>query len=144
MKKGRIESTPANWKILGAYYQQSNKELQAISALEEAAKLFPKEGSIEFMIGQLYQGLDKTKDAHSHYARAVAKGNLGDKPHQAYLFLAYTALELENYDEALKAINEAAKMPDGAKDPQVKSVKNGIEATIADREAAKAAAAKKF
>lgn len=142
MVTGKIESTPANWRVLGAYYQQANKELQAIDALKQATKLFPKDGGLEFMEGQIYQQLDKIKEARDAYRRAVAKGNLGDKPHQAWLFLAYTSLELEDYDGALKAINEAAKMPDGAKDPQVKSVKDGIEATIQEREANKAAAKK--
>lgn len=139
MKSGKIESTEANWRVLGAYYQQANKDLQAISVLKEATKLFPKDGSLEFMIGQIYQGLDRIKEARDAYARAVAKGNLGEKPHQAWLFLAYTSLELEDYDGALKAIDHAATMPDGAKDPQVKSVKQGIEMTIQERENAKEA-----
>lgn len=142
MKKGTIESNQANWRVLGAYYQQNNQELQAVSALQEAAKLFPKDGTFDFLIGQIYQQLDKLKEANDAYGRAVTKESLGEKPHQVWLFLAYTSLELGDYDKALKAINEAAKSPAGAKDPQVKSVKEGIEATIADREAAKAAAKK--
>ncbi len=140
LEKGTIESTVNNWRILGAYYQQANKELQAISALKEATKLFPKEGSLELLIGQIYQQLDNTKEAHAHYELAVAKGNTGDKPHQAYLYLAYTALELQDYDGALHAIGEALKFPDGVKDPQVKTLKEGIEASIADRDRIKAAA----
>ena len=142
MRKGTIESTVNNWRILGGYYQQANKELQAISALQEATKLFPKEGTLELLMGQIYTQLDKTKEAHDAYARAVKKGNLGDRPHLAYLYLSYSAFELGNLEEALKAINEAAKFPDGAKDSQVKNLKEGIEATIADREATKAAAKK--
>lgn len=143
MKSGKIESTEQNWRILGAYYQQVNKDLQAISALKEATQLFPKDGSLEFQIGQIYQGLDRTKEAHDAYARAVAKGNLGEKPHQAWLFLAYTSLELGDYDGAMKAINHAASLPSGAKDPQVKSVRQGIELTIQERENAKQAAQNK-
>jgi tetratricopeptide (TPR) repeat protein len=142
MKNGTIESKPENWKILGSYYQQANKELQAIAALKEAAKLFPKDGSIEVLLGQIYQQMDKTKEAHDAYARGVAKGNLGEHPHQALLYLAYTALELEDYDGALKAIGEAEKLPGGSKDPQVKSLKAGIEATIQEREAQKNASKK--
>ncbi len=137
MKKNTIESTPANWKVLGAYLQQNNQELQAISALQEATKLFPEDGSIDFMIGQINQQLERTKEANQAYQRAVKKGNLGDKPHQAWLFLAYTSLELGNFEGALKAITEAEKLPGGARDPQVANVKAGIEATIAEREAAK-------
>jgi tetratricopeptide (TPR) repeat protein len=141
LEKGTIESTVNNWRILGAYYQQANKELDAIAALKQATKLFPNEGSLELLIGQIYQAIDKIKEAHDHYVLAVSKGNIGDKPHLAYLYLAYTAIELGDYDGAQKAINEAAATPDGAKDPQVKSVKEGIEATIAERDRIKAAAA---
>lgn len=140
LEKGTIESTAANWRILGAYYQQANKELQAVDALKEATKLFPKDGSLEMLIGQIYTQMDNTKEAHTHYELAVQKGNVGEKPHLAYLYLAYTALEMGDYDGALKAINQALAMPEGAKDPQVKSLKDGIEASIADRERIKAAA----
>lgn len=138
----RIEDTPQNWRILGAYLQQADKPLQAITALKEATKRYPKDGNLEFMIGQIYQQLDNTKEAHAHYLAAVNKGNLGDRPHQVYLYLAYTSLELNDYDGALKAIDAAAKLPDGAADPQVKSVKKGIEETIAERKAQKEAVEK--
>lgn len=142
MKKGTIESKVENWKILGAYYQQANKNLQAIAALKQATRLFPHEGSLDLLIGQIYQQMDKIKEAHEAYARAVKKGHLGDKPHQAWLYLAYTALELEDYKGALAAIESAEKLPGGSNDPQVKSLKTGIIATIQEREAAKAAAKK--
>lgn len=147
LKKGAIESTIANWRTLSLYYQQTNKEFQAISALQEAAKIFPNDGSIEFLIGQNYQQLDRFKEAHEHYERAVKKGNLGDKPHLALLYLAYTAFELGDYSGALKAITDAANMPEGARDPQVRNLKSGIEATIQEQEASRAAreaAAKRF
>jgi predicted Zn-dependent protease len=140
LEKGTIESTPTNWKILGSYYLQVNKEMAAARALEEACRQFPQDGSLELQLGQVYQQMDKTKEAHDHYALAVKKGNLGDHPHHAYLYLAYTALELQDFDGALKAINAAAAMPDGKKDPQVKNVKDGIEATIQEHERIKAAA----
>lgn len=142
MKSGAIESSQTNWRILGAYYQQANKDLQAIAVLKEATKLFPHDGGLDLLIGQFYQQMDKIKDAHDAYARAVKKGNLGEHPHQAWLYLAYTSLEIEDYQGALNAIAEAAKLPDGAKDPQVKSLKAGIEATIQEREAQKNAAKK--
>jgi tetratricopeptide (TPR) repeat protein len=146
MKKGTIESLPEYWRQLAQLYQYDNKELQAISVLKEAAQLFPKDGNFEFQMGQLYGSIDKPKDARDAYARAIQKGNL-EKPHQAYLFLAYTQLELKDYETALKTINQALAMPEGAKDPQVKTLKDGIELTIAEAKAAqeaREAAAKKL
>lgn len=139
MKSGKIESNLANWRVLGSYLQQSNRELQAISALQEATKLFPKEGSLDFMTAQIYQQLEQTKEVYNYCVRAVNKGNLGEKPHQVHLLLAYSAYELDKLDEALKAINEAGKTPEGAKDSQVKSLKDAITAMIAEREAAREA-----
>jgi hypothetical protein len=147
MKSGAIESTVNNWRILAAQYQAANKDLQAIAALDEAAKLFPKDGIIDFQIGIIYQQLDKMKEARDHYQRAVSKGSLGEKPHQVYVYLAFADFDLEDYSGALKAITEAEKFPDAKKDPQVPRLKKGIEDTIKERElnkAAREAAAKKL
>lgn len=137
MQKGTIESTLNNWKILGAYYQQAHKEFQAISALEEAAKLFPNDGALEIQIGQIYYQLNKIKEARDHYARAVAKGNLGEKPYLAYLYLSYTSFEVGDLDGAIAAIDAAAEFPDGGKDSQVKNLKEALKATKLEREQAK-------
>lgn len=141
MKSGKIESTLTNWRNLGLYYQQANKELQAISVLKEATKLFPKEGSIDSVIGQIYYGLEKPKEAKEAFEEALKKGNLGEKPHMAYVYLAYSDVELGDYDAGLAAIQKAASTPDGAKDPQVKSLQEGIKQMIEDRDRIKEAAA---
>lgn len=145
MKTGKIESTLNNWRILGAYYQQANKDFLAIDSLAEAAKLFPKEGSLDLQIGQIYQGMDKTREAHAAYLAAVRKGNTGDRPHLAWLYLAYTTFELGDYKAALAQINHAQSLPDGAKDPQVANLKKGIEEMIRQQaqEAAQAKASAK-
>lgn len=143
LKSGKIESNEANWRTLGIYYQQVNRDLDAINALKEAASIFPRDGNFEVLIGQIYQQEDKTKDARDHFAEAVARGNLGDKPHLAYLYLAYAEFELGNYEKALSIIDETYKMSDGAKDPQVKTLKDGIEQTIQDRNARLEAAKRK-
>lgn len=141
MKTGKIESTPTNWRSLGQFLQIANRDTQAIAALREAAKLFPQDGSLNMLIGQIFMQKEKTQEARDEFVIAVKKGNTGDKPHQAFLFLAYAAFELGDFDGALTAINESAKTADGAKDPQVKSLKAGIEAAIEDRDANKKAAA---
>jgi tetratricopeptide (TPR) repeat protein len=109
----------------------------SIEVLKQAAKAFPKSGQIEFMIGQAYHGLEKTAEALPHMQAAVAKGNL-TKPHQVYMYLAYIAFELKKFDIALDAAKQAAAQPEGAKDPQTKSMIRAIEDTMKDREEKKA------
>lgn len=136
LKKGTIESSLANWRLLGSYYQQANKDLLAIEALKEAAKLYPKEGMVDLHVGEIYRQMEKTKEAREFYRSALKKGNL-EKPQVAYQLLAFTSMELDDWDEALRAINEAAKHPDFAKDQQMVNLKKHIEETVAIREEAK-------
>lgn len=133
LKSGQIESTIANWRLLGQFYQQANKDGEAILALEEAAKLFPKEGNLDIQIGELYRGREDTRQARAHYRRALEKGNL-ERPMGAYLLLAYSSMELEDWDEALRAITEASKFPEFAKERQNISLKEHIERTVRERD----------
>jgi len=133
LKKGTIESTPANWAFLGYQYQQVNQPFQAIEALTEAAKLFPKNGELELQLGEVYRGLDKTKEARDHYRAALEKGGLA-KPHVAYQLLAYASMELDDWAEAQRAINKAAEAPDFQKDNQMKALKEHIDRTVAERQ----------
>ncbi|MDO8545069.1 MAG: hypothetical protein Q7S40_31900 [Opitutaceae bacterium] len=133
LKNGAIESTLANWRLLGSYYQQANKELQAIEALKEATKLFPKEGMIDLHIGEIYRQLEKTREARQFYQSALKKGSI-EKPQVAYQLIAYTSMELDDWVEALRAITEAAKHPEFAKDQQMVNLKKHIEDTVRDRE----------
>ena len=140
LKSGAIESTLANWRVLASYYQQINKEKEAIETLREAIKLFPKEGMLDLQIGEINRQMEKTKEAREAYRAALAKGNL-DKPQVAYQLLAYTSMELDDWAEAKRAIDEAAKHPDFEKDQQMKSLREHINNTLREREeAAKAKA----
>lgn len=141
LKNGSIESNVANWRILASQYQQANRELQAIEALKEAAKLFPKEGMVDLHIGEIYRGLDKTTEAREFYRSAIRKGNL-EKPYVAYQLLAFAEMEVENWPAALEAITEASKAPEFQKDKQMISLKEHIENTVKLQEAEKAEKAK--
>lgn len=141
LKNGDIESDIKNWQLLAYSYQQVGQDLQAINVLKEAEKTFPS-GQIDFQIGQIYSQMDnRTAEAFASYSAAVAKGGL-EKPHSAYMFLAYTAFELEKFEVALSAISKAEATPEGAKDGQLKRLKGAIEDAIKERDAAKAAATK--
>lgn len=136
LKSGAIESDLKNWQLLAYSYQQIGRDAQAIAVLKEAGTAFPS-GQIEFQIGQIYSQMDnRTAEAYAYYSKAVEKGGL-EKPHSAYMFLAYTAFELEKFDEALAAINQTIGSPDGQKDAQAPRLKQAIEDAIKEREATK-------
>ena len=138
LKSGRLEKNEIkNWELYALCYQQLERPLKSIEVLKEAAKVFPKSGQLEFNIGQAYHNLDKPEDALLHLKSAVEKGGL-TKLHQAYMFLAYVAFELKKFDDALDAARKAAETPDGAKDPQTKSMIKAIEETIKERAEKKA------
>ena len=136
LKSGAIESDLKNWQLLAYSYQQIGRDAQAIAVLKEAGTAFPT-GQIEFQIGQIYSQMDnRTAEAYAYYSKAVEKGGL-EKPHSAYMFLAYTAFELEKFDEALAAINQTIGSPDGQKDAQAPRLKQAIEDAVKEREAKK-------
>jgi tetratricopeptide (TPR) repeat protein len=141
IKAGAVENEPKNWVLLGYYYQQAEQPLQAISALQEATKLFPQNGQLELQMGDIYLQLEDTKNAFPHYENAVRKGHFDNPergPFLAYSHLAYAGFELERYDEAKHAAEEAEKLQANSKekDTQLPKLKTAIEAAIYEREMA--------
>jgi hypothetical protein len=142
LKKGTIENDPKNWLYLGYYYVQLNKELQAISVLKEGAALYPKNGQFDLQIGEIHRQNEKMKDASHHYREALRKGGL-DRPHSVQALLANVLYELEDFENAMKAIIAAEAFPESAKDTYLPRLKDAIKAAIAERDAAAAKAVKK-
>jgi tetratricopeptide (TPR) repeat protein len=142
LKNGSIESDQKNWATLGYFYQQANEENKAIGALKEAASLFPRTGAFNLQIGQIYLSMEKTKDARDAFREAIKRGGL-DKPYAALQALAYACFELEDFDEALEAVKSAEAFPEMKNDTQLPRLKFAIEASIKEREAAKAEMQKK-
>lgn len=135
MKKGTIESEPHNWRILGRYYQEANLNEQAVAVLQEATKLFPKNGELEVQIAQIYIQMEKTAEAFEHAKAAVAKGNFeGTKPYGVHYLVAYTAYELGKIDEANTALAAAEKFEESKKDPQFARLRDVVKEAIAERE----------
>jgi hypothetical protein len=125
LKKGTIESDPKNWQYLGYYLVQINRNLDAIRILQEASKLFPNNGTFEQQIGEIYRQDEKMKEARQHYKEALRKGGL-DRPHAVHTLLANVSYEMEDFDEALKSINDAEKFPEASKDAYLKRLKEAI------------------
>ena len=132
LHNGGVENDLKNWELLSSCYQQLNRDLKAIDVLQEAAKNFPKDGQLEYLIAQNYYNLDKYPEALRHLQNSVAKGG-GHKPHQTYLFLAFIAFDLKKFDIALDAAKRAMALPEGAKEGQ--RMKQAIDDAIKEREA---------
>ena len=136
LKSGAIDPDIKNWQLLAYSFQQINHEFDAINALKEAASLYPNNGQIDFQIGQIYSSMEKTQDAFAAYKEAVKKGNLNNG-HATYMFLAYTAFELQRFEDALDAVKHAAQYPEAARDNQMRGLRNGIEQAIKERDNSK-------
>jgi tetratricopeptide (TPR) repeat protein len=130
LRNGNIENTLENWGLLAGAYQQIHKEMKAIEALKEAAKRFPKAGSIDFQIASIYYSLDKTQEAYEAVKSAINKGM--DKPASAYLLWAYFASEMKKYEEARDAAKKALEADPNNKDAP--RLLKAIEEAIRDRD----------
>lgn len=142
MKTGEIDSEPNNWRLLGRFHQEANQPKEAVAALEEGARRFPKNGEIEVQLAELHFQSEQIAAALQHAKAAIEKGNFETtKPFSVYYLIAYTAYDLAKFDEARQAIIAAEKYPEEfSRDPQFSSLKNAVNDAIAERE--KKAAAK--
>jgi tetratricopeptide (TPR) repeat protein len=133
LKNGTIESDVKNWNILGSYYLQAEQTDKAIGAIEEAIKLFPESGQLELLLGNIYRDRGQSKEAFTRVLNAVRKGNV-EKIDSAYQLIAYIGYEIDEYEEALKAIAIVEKTPEGQKDQQLAQLKKAIQGAIEQRD----------
>ena len=112
---GTLENTRRNWELLANTYQQTQREPEAIAALQKATAAFPDDGQLEFLLAQLLYSRNRPADSRRHLERAISKGRL-DHPGQTRLFLAYLAFETQSYDEADRWARETATFDDVKKD----------------------------
>jgi hypothetical protein len=71
------------------------------------------------------------KEALEHMKLCVANGGT-EKPQVGWLFYAWLAYDLKNYDDAMKAALEAAKYPEAAK--EAARMQEAIKASLQDRD----------
>lgn len=131
LKDGGIDSTRQNWELLAYSYQQQHQDLKAVQTLEEATKVFPQSGQLEYQIAQIYSGIDRERDALAHIKLCVAKGGT-EKPSVGWLFYAWISYDLKDYDDATKAALQAEKYPEAAK--EAARMMEAIKASLQDRE----------
>lgn len=135
LSDGSIESDQSKWELLAYSYQQIHKEFQAIEVLKEASQIFPSSGQLDNQIAQIYYAMDKVPETYRHLNLALAKGDLKE-PGDVYYFKAYICYELLKYEEALEAIDMAAKLDDGS-NKRLPQLRAAIASALAEREAVK-------
>ncbi len=137
MRQDTIESKPQNWTTLGEWYQLIHREDKAVATFLTAVQLFPTNADVEYQLARVY--LNSSDDAHAfeHIKACIAKGGT-DKPHVGWLFYAYTALDLQKFDEALKGANQALdsakKLGDTDAIKQAEKMIQSINGNMADIE----------
>lgn len=140
LNDGSIESELKNWELLAYSYQQVDRPLQAIDALKEGGKKFPKSGQLDYQIAQIYYALNRPEDSYKHLQVAVEKGSL-EKPGAVFGFLGYVSWELGKLQEAIQAIDKAMASPDAQKDTQLPRLKQAVQEALQERDAAAASPA---
>jgi tetratricopeptide (TPR) repeat protein len=129
LRNGSLESDQKNWEMLASCYQQLRKEDRAISTFKEAIKLFPKVGTMDLQVGNLYYMSNKFPEALTYMKSAVTKGLEKNQQIQAYSYIAYLGLDLKKLDDAKMAAEKAVELDPnstGAKD-LLKAVQDAIE-----------------
>jgi hypothetical protein len=137
LMENTIESTPQNWQILGGWYQLIHRDDKAVETFVTAAKLFPTNGEIEYQVAQVYLGMGNEKGAYEHMKICIAKGGT-EKPHVGLLLYAYTAMDLQKFDEAMKAAADAAVAAKKANAPeavkQAQKIQDAVKGNLQDIE----------
>lgn len=133
LKDGSLENQKKNWELLSNAYQQMKQDARAIDALKRATAIFPQDGQIEFLMGQLYYAQGRVDDAYTHSLNASNKGQL-DKPGQTFLYLAYLGYELGKLEDAARWTDQAAQHND-VKSSELAPIKRAITDALKEREA---------
>lgn len=107
MKGKLIERNVRNLRLLSQAWLQAGESKKSIAPLKQAAAK-DKDGDLEVRLAQAYINLDQYNNAVSALNRAFKKGGIKRKD-QAYVMLGMAQFELQKFDSALKAFNNAAK-----------------------------------
>lgn len=137
LKEETIESTPENWAILGGWYQLIHRNDKAVETFTTATELFPTNPEVEYQLAQVYLSVPDEPKSFEHIQACINKGGT-EKPYVGWLFYSYTAMDLQKFDEALKAAHEAgvAAKNAGATDAikQAEKMVDTIKANVQDLE----------
>lgn len=113
VKDGKIPATSKNLELLGNSWRQAQEIKKAIPAMEKAAAK-SDEGELWSRLANIYLDNEEFEKAEQAVQNAFKKGDI-KRPDSAYLVLGMARFNLEKYDGARKAFQEAAKS-EGSRD----------------------------
>lgn len=106
-KDKTIEPTSRNLELLANAWRAAQEYSKSLVEMEKAAQK-SENGNLLHTLASLYNSNDRYKDAIRVAKQALTKGGL-NRPDQVYMVIGAAHIELGEFDEAIKAFNEAAK-----------------------------------
>jgi len=103
--------TDSGYREIAKYYERNGKEEEAIEYLNKGLKEQPDSAESLFLLGAIYSKLNKNQEAIPIYRRLLSI--VGNNPNVSQR-LAMSLVEANEYDEALKILDEIAKTPGDA------------------------------
>ena len=101
----QVDKTVANYRVLAQALMLAGENAKAVDPLQSAARM-SDDGELSFRLAQTYFNLDRYGDAIGSAQDALRKGGL-KRTDQAHVIIGMAAFELERFDTARKAFQDA-------------------------------------
>jgi tetratricopeptide (TPR) repeat protein len=108
MAAGRVETTEKNLEKLRSAWTSAREFDKAVAVIDQLAPMKP-DGELYVQKAQLLMEKGQWEGVITASEQALEKGGL-DKPGGAYLMMGIAANELERWDKAREALNEARRV----------------------------------
>jgi tetratricopeptide (TPR) repeat protein len=109
MASGRVTKNAKNYRLLSQAWQLSMEDEKAIPALKEAARL-TADGELDIRLGNALLNTGKYKECAESVRAGIKKGGL-KSPDNAQISLGMCLYNLRQYNDSIRAFQEAAKTP---------------------------------
>lgn len=109
MNSGRVSKNAKNYRLLSQAWQLSMEDEKAIPALKEAARL-STDGELDVRLGNAYLNTSQYRECAQSVRAGLDKGALKN-PDNAQISLGMCLYNLNQYQAAINAFQEAAKTP---------------------------------
>jgi tetratricopeptide (TPR) repeat protein len=109
MASGRVSKNAKNYRLLSQAWQLSMEDEKAIPALTEAARL-SEDGELDIRLGNAYLNTGQYQECVQAVRAGIRKGDLKN-PDNAQISLGMCLYNLNQYQAAINAFQEAAKTP---------------------------------
>ena len=113
IQSGRVTRSEKNYRLLSQAWSLAQEDEKAIPPLQEAAKL-SSDGEIDLRLGNAYLNLGRHAECAASVRNGLEKGGIKN-PDTGNFSLGLCLYNLQQYDAAIDAFNEAKKTPRSAR-----------------------------